>query len=173
MSRFGLHPRLAHMMLKAQALGLAYEASLLAVLITEKEIYHNAFGSSDIRERVRVLHDITQKNTVNLQYINLKQCHYLLKNAKRIESIQKETINEEMLAVLLAFAYPDRIAKQRHENLNIYLLSNGKSASLHKADELFHSRFLVISDLDARTKDATIYKAIELTQAHQNSFELP
>ena len=164
MSRFGLHPRLAHMMLKAQTLGLAYEASLLAVLITEKEIYHNAFGSSDIRERVRVLHDITQKNTVNPQYINLKQCHYLLKNAKRIENIQKETINEEMLAVLLAFAYPDRIAKQRHENLSVYLLSNGKSASLHTADELFHSRFLVISDLDARTKDATIYKAIELTQ---------
>ena len=70
-----------------------------------------------------------------------------------------------MLAVLLAFAYPDRIAKQRHENLNIYLLSNGKSASLHQTDELFHSRFLVISDLDARTKDATIYKAIEITQA--------
>ncbi|MGB5506808.1 MAG: ATP-dependent helicase HrpB [Sulfurovum sp.] len=165
MSRFGLHPRLAHMMLKAQALDLGYEASLLAVLITEKEIYHNAFGSSDIRERVRVLHDVRQNNRVNPQYINLKQCHYLLKNAKRIEKIQKETINEEMLAVLLAFAYPDRIAKQRHENLNVYLLSNGKSASLHKTDELFHSRFLVISDLDARTKDATIYKAIEITQA--------
>jgi ATP-dependent helicase HrpB len=165
MSRYGLHPRLAHMMLKAQTLGLAYEASLLAVLVSEKDIYRNAFGSSDMRERASILHDVAQKAAVDTQFINLKQCQYLLANAKRIEKVQKETINLEILGILMAFAYPDRIAKQRYEKNNSYLLSNAKGASLHKSDELFHARFLVISDLDARSKDATIYKAIELTQA--------
>lgn len=164
MSRYGLHPRLAHMMLKAQTLGLAYEASLLAVLVSEKDIYRNAFGSSDMRERVSVLHDVARKVAVGTQFINLKQCQYLLANAKRIEKVQKETIDLEMLGILMAFAYPDRIAKQRYEKNNSYLLSNAKGASLHKSDELFHARFLVISDLDARSKDATIYKAIEITQ---------
>lgn len=164
MSRFALHPRLAHMMLKAKELDLSYEASLLAAVVTEKEIYHKSFGSSDIRERVSILHDVAQNVSINPQYVNLKQCYYLLENAKRIEKVRKPKINTEMLAVLLAFAYPDRIAKQRYENKNIYLLSNGKGASLHHSDELFHSRFLVISDLDARTKDATIHRAIELTQ---------
>ncbi|WP_415406062.1 ATP-dependent helicase HrpB [Sulfurovum sp. CS9] len=164
MSRYGLHPRLAHMMLKAKALDLSYEASLLSVLVSEKDIYHNAFGSSDMRERVSVLHDVTNKIAVNTQFINLKQCHYVLANAKRIEKVQKETINLKMLGILLAFAYPDRIAKQRSEHNNTYLLSNAKGASLHRGDELFHARFLVLSDLDARTKEATIYKAIELTQ---------
>jgi len=164
MSRYGLHPRLAHMMLKAQTLGLAYEASLLAVLVSEKDIYRNTFGSSDMRERVSVLHDVAQNVAVDTQCINLKQCQYLLANAKRIEKVQKETIDLEMLGVLMAFAYPDRIAKQRYEKNHSYLLSNAKGASLHKSDALFHARFLVISDLDARSKDATIYKAIELTQ---------
>lgn len=165
MSHYGLHPRLAHMMLKAKKLDLSYEASLLAVLVSEKDIYSNAFGSSDIRERASVLHDVANKVAVNTQFINIKQCHYVLANAKRIEKVQKESINLEMLGILLAFAYPDRIAKQRSENNNRYLLSNAKGASLHRGNELFHARFLVLSDLDARTKEATIYKAIELTQA--------
>lgn len=164
MSQYGLHPRLAHMMLKAQTMGFAYEASLLAVLVSEKDIYRNAFGSSDMRERVSVLHDVARKVAVDTQLINLKQCQYLLANAKRIEKVPKETIDLEMLGILMAFAYPDRIAKQRYEKNNCYLLSNAKGASLHKSDALFHARFLVISDLDARSKDAIIYKAIELTQ---------
>lgn len=70
-----------------------------------------------------------------------------------------------MLGVLLAYAYPDRIAKQRLDRPNAYLLSNAKGATLHSQDTLFHARFLVISDLAANKKEATIYKAIELTQA--------
>lgn len=165
MSRFGLHPRLAHMMLKAKALGLSYEASLLAVLLSEKEIYRNAFGYADLRERVMILHDVAQNVKVDSSLINLKQCQYILRLAKRIEPVQSAEINREMLGVLLAFAYPDRIARQRDEKAGSYLLSNAKGAVLHRADELFHSRFLVIADLDARSKEASIYKAIELTQA--------
>ena len=165
MSRFGLHPRLAHMMIRAKELDLAYEASLLAVIITEKDIYRNGLGLSDMRERVAVLHDIAQKRSINGQFINIKQCHYLLVNAKRIEKVQKKSLQSELLGVLLAFAYPDRIAQLRQANRGTYLLCNGKGAMLHNQDELFNSRFLVISDLDAKSTNATIYKAIEITQA--------
>ena len=165
MNRFGLHPRLAHMMIKAQELDLSYEASLLAVIITEKDIYRNALGLSDLRERVLVLHDVAQKRNVHGQLVNIKQCHYLLANAKRIEKAQKESLKSELLGVLLAFAYPDRIAQLRQANKGVYLLSNGKGATIHKEDELFNSRFLVISDLDAKSTNARIYKAIALTQS--------
>jgi len=165
MSLYPMHPRLAHMMLKSRALDLSYEASLLAVLISEKDIYRNAFGSSDLRERVSVLHDVRVQNNVNTQYINLNQCHYLLKNAKRIEKVQKEHIHLELLGVLLAFAYPDRIAKLRNDKSATYLLSNGKGAVLHPQDELFKSGFLVISDVDAKNTNANIYKAITITHA--------
>jgi ATP-dependent helicase HrpB len=104
MSVYPMHPRLAHMILKAKKLDLSYEASLLAVLISEKDIYRNAFGSSDLRERVSILHDVRTQNSINNQYINLKQCQYLLKNAKRIEKVQKHGVDLELLGVLLAFA---------------------------------------------------------------------
>ena len=163
MAKYPMHPRLAHMMLKAKELNLSYEASLLAVLISEKDIYRNAFGSSDLRERVSVLHDVRTQNNINTQYINLKQCQYLLKNAKRIEKVQNTNINLELLGVLLAFAYPDRIAKLRNDKSSTYLLANAKGAVLHQQDELFNTGFLVIADLDARNTNATIYKALAIT----------
>jgi len=170
MSRFGLHPRLAHMMLKAKALDCAYEASLLAVLITEKEIYYQGNNTSDLRERISILHDVRQQKSVNSNYINLKQCRVLLANAKRIEKDQRETLNSEILGLLLAFAYPDRIASLRHANQGLYLLSNGKGAMLHQEDELFNTRFLVISDLNAKATNSTIYKAIELQRTQIETY---
>ncbi len=170
MSRFGLHPRLAHMMLKAKALDCTYEASLLAVIITEKDIYHQAHNTSDLRERASVLHDVAQQRSINTNYINLKQCRILLANAKRIEKVQKETLNSEILGLLLAFAYPDRIALLRHVNQGKYLLSNGKGAMLYQEDELFNARFLVISDLNAKATNATIFKAIELQRTQIETY---
>jgi len=165
MSVYPMHPRLAHMMIKAKELDLSYEASLLAVLISEKDIYRNAFGSSDLRERASVLHNVQVKNDINTQYINLSQCQYLLKNAKRIEKVQKKNVHLEMLGVLLSFAYPDRIAKLRNDKSATYLLSNGKGAVLHPQDELFNSGFLVIADVDAKNTNANIYKAITISHA--------
>jgi len=165
MAKYSMHPRLAHMMIKAKELDLSYEASLLAVLISEKDIYRNAFGSSDLRERVSVLHDVRTQNSINTQYVNIAQCQYLLKNAKRIEKIQNPSVNLELLGVLLAFAYPDRIAKLRNDKSSTYLLANAKGAVLHQQDELFNTGFLVIADLDAKNTNATIYKAIAISHA--------
>ena len=163
MAKYPMHPRLAHMMLKAKELDLSYEASLLAVLISEKDIYRQSFGSSDLRERVSVLHDIRTQHNINTQNINLAQCKNLLANAKRIEKQQNPTLNTELLGVLLAFAYPDRIAKLRGDKSSTYLLANGKGAVLHQQDELFNTGFLVIADVDAKQTNASIYKAIAIS----------
>jgi len=165
MSRFGLHPRLSHMMLKAKELDLGYEASLLATLLTEKEIFTLPYKSVDLRERVEILHRVANKQSLHIQGVNIKQCHYLLANAKRIEPKQKSTLNTELLGILLAYAYPERIAKRRHTNTATYLLSNGKGAKLQIDDNLNQERFLVIADLDAKATHASIYKAIALTQS--------
>lgn len=168
MSRYGIHPRLAHMMIKAKVLNLSYEASLLTLLITEKDIYYQSFASSDLRERVHVLHDFLQGKYVDKSLINIAQCKQIQKQMHTSLSLnvsQKKTINTSLLGVLLSYAYPDRIAQQRHTDAGTYVLHNGKGAKLHKSDFLYHARFLVISDLDGRNKDAHIYRAIEITQA--------
>ncbi|WP_373035893.1 ATP-dependent helicase HrpB [Sulfurimonas sp.] len=179
MSSFGMHPRLAHMTIKAQEMRLSYEASLLCVLIQEKDIYTSAYKSSDIRERVSVLHEVNCGISINASHIDIKQCKFLLQSASKIEKKQKSDINLEMLGVLLALAYPERVAKRREKNSCSYLLSNKKGAYLHQEDhELFDSAYLVVCDLDAKSdkvncvaregalgQNALIYKAASITKA--------
>ena len=165
MSSFGLHPRLAHMMIKAKEIELSYEASLLCVLVQEKDIYNSTLSSCDIKERVSILHDIKIGISLNLNHIDTKQCKFLLKSAKRIEKEQKDDIILDMLGVLLAFAYPDRISQRRAKKSSSYLISNAKGAFLPKEEhELFNSEYLVICDLDARNQNALIYKAASITK---------
>jgi ATP-dependent helicase HrpB len=175
MSRYGLHPRLSHMMLKAQALDLTYEASLLAVLITEKDILTSSYAHADLRERIQILEDVAHNRQVDSRLVDIKQCRYLLELSKKMRGHTVATpanhnrphrpIHTELLGILLAYAYPDRIAQRRHANANTYLLSNGKGAHLHNTDTLFGSGYLVICDLDAKHTNATIYKALSLTLA--------
>jgi len=50
----GLHPRLAHMVLKGRALGLGQLAAELAALLEERDLLGPGFGA-DLHERIRVL----------------------------------------------------------------------------------------------------------------------
>lgn len=162
MSGYGLHPRLAHMMLKAKALNLSYEASLLATLLTEKDIYTRPRKEVDIAERVKDLHALSQGNIIN--NINVKHARYILANAKRLDPVQKTTLGKAHLGVLLAYAYPERIAKARGTREHTYLLANGKGARLHTDEALGQARCIVITDLDAKATHASIYKAIALDE---------
>jgi ATP-dependent helicase HrpB len=168
MNRYGLHPRLAHMMLKAQEMDLTYEASLLAVLLTEKDILTHPHA--DLKERVEILHEVAQRQRVDPHRVNLAQCRYLLTLAKRLEPVQPATLKRASLGVLLAYAYPDRIAQLRHTNGTTYLLSNGKGARLRDEENLFGTPYLVVSDLDAKQTDATIYKALPLTREQIHTY---
>lgn len=160
---FGLHPRLSHMMIKAKGLNLSYEASLLCVLINEKDIYTGSFRSSDMKERVSLLHDVNQGK--NVAGVDNRHCKYILKMAKHLEPKILTNINLEMVGVLLALAYPERIAQRRIEKGSNYLLANAKGAFLSKDDELFNAEYLVVSDLDGKAESALIYKASSLSKA--------
>jgi len=162
---FGLHPRLSHMMIKAKEMDLACEASLLSVLVSEKDIYTSSYRSSDIKERVSVLHDIACGNSVYGNHINSKHCKFLVKNAKRLEATMKKDIDLEMVGVLLALAYPEHIGQARGERSSTYLLSNAKGAYFDKEETLIGSEYIVVCDLDARADSALIYKAASLSKA--------
>jgi len=162
MMGFGLHPRLSHMMIKAKKMRLSYEASLLCVLISEKDIYTNTFKSSDMKERLSLLHEVNQGN--NVLGVDIRHCKYILKTAKRFERSISNNINLDMTGVLLALAYPERIAQRRTEKSSNYLLANAKGAFLSKEETLMSSEYLAVSDLDGNVESARIYKAASLSK---------
>ena len=164
----GLHPRFAYMILKANDLGFAYEACLLASLLGEKDIFSNSQRDSDIYSRFTHLYE---KNFESA-YINRHrakeartQADFFYNKLKSIKKVAKKNseIDQEMLSVLLLFAYPDRLAKQRIKDDNKYKLSNGKGAILHGEDTLFNQEFLVAANLQANDRDSFINLALSIS----------
>lgn len=156
--KLGLHPRLSYMILQSNNLGYGYEACILAAILTSN-IYTK---DSDIQS---IFIDCYEYGKLKKEIDNFY---------KRLKSISPNTIKSnnfdlEMIAVLLLFAYPNRLAKQRGSNENIYKLSNKKGAVLNYDDSLFNSEYIVVASLNGNIKNSYISLAskISLTQIEQ------
>lgn len=163
-SSLGVHPRFANMILKANDLGFAYDACLLASLLIEKDIFSKQSFSCDIYERYIVLKEkdfFTQDlNTYTAKQV-LKQAMYFYKKLKSLKTIkeEKKSLTKSMLGILLLFAYPNRLAKIRVKDENKYKLSNAKGAIINAKDSLFNSEYLVVPNINAKEKDSIIHLA--------------
>jgi len=164
----GLHPRFAYMILKANDLGFAYEASLLASLLGEKDIFTSTAKDSDILSRFIHLYE----KDLNSSYIHthrakevINQAEFFYKKLQKIKKVAKKSssLNEQILAVLLLFAYPDRLARRRSKDDNRYILSNAKGAILHMEDSLFNQEYLVVANLNAHEKNSFINLALSIS----------
>jgi ATP-dependent helicase HrpB len=184
MLKLGTHPRLAHMMLAAVQLDQAYHACLIASLLTEKDIFQgarsdkNSDKSADIHDRLQIL---THARS-NHHGIDHQQCKRIIQSAddffKRVKHcseqvsnkgmsnkarFNKETPDHHLSGVLLAYAYPDRIAKRRNGNEARYLLSNGKGAYIPPWFQHHQHEYLVVANLDAKQGEACIYLAADIS----------
>jgi len=175
MLKLGTHPRLAHMMLAAVKLNQAYHACLIASLLTEKDLFQaNADKSADIHDRLNVLlHAKSNQNYVdNQKGIDNQQCKRIIKSAddffRRLQQCSKAVLSKDRSdnhysGVLLAYAYPDRIAKRRNANEARYLLSNGKGAVIPPYLQHHLHEYLVVANLDAKQGEACIYLAADIS----------
>ena len=189
MLRLGTHPRLAHMMLSANKidnqlddklnakLQRGYHACLIASILTEKDLFlPGAEKSADIQDRLNILQSfpLTANNKTQQRDIDIQQCKRIIKTAddffKRLKGRHRSNrLDGDFSGMLLAHAYPDRIAKQRSNNAARYLLSNGKGAVIPPHLQQHPAEFLVIANLNAtpdkaRRGEASIYLAAEITQ---------
>ena len=177
MLKLGTHPRLAHMMLAALKLDQVYHACLIASLLTEKDIFlANADKSADIHDRLNVLVH-ARSNHRGQHGIDSQQCKRIIQTAddffKRVKhcsqstlttaTLNKETPDANFSGVLLAYAYPDRIAKRRNGNEARYLLSNGKGAVIPPYFQHHQHEYLVVANLDAKQGEARIYLAADIS----------
>jgi len=178
--KLGTHPRIAHMILSAAALQQAYSACLIAAILTEKDFYYaRADKTADIQDRLKILNEFSENNAFDKRVhhgVDLSQCKRIIKSAndfykrlKRcsIKSVQND-LNLSLSGVLLAYAYPDRIAKQRNPNASQYFLSNGKGAMIPEYLYLNLYEYLVVPSLDEKSLmqskgEAVIYLFADIT----------
>jgi ATP-dependent helicase HrpB len=178
----GAHPRLAHMMVRGAEAGHGYDACLLAALLTERDIFNAGERSADIAPRLGLLRAFKDSKSTNAG-ANTQQCRLVMRSADRFHRtirrlVRRNDLTEfdrhDLPGVLLAFAYPDRIARARHTADNRYLLSSGKGAFLDQGEALASEEFIVAAELDGRQREARIYRAagISLQQIETHCADL-
>ncbi|HYC65975.1 MAG TPA: ATP-dependent helicase HrpB, partial [Reyranellaceae bacterium] len=150
MARIGLHPRLAHLVLKGRELGHGRVAALLAAILSERDFLRlrPAERDADLRHRI----DLALQGKAPRQ---------LLEMARRLT--QGKDSDSAATGALLSLAYPDRIGRRRAASGGRYLLSGGRGAALSEGDPLGNEEYLVVADLDGSAQDSRIFLAAPIT----------
>lgn len=165
MLALGVHPRLAHMMLRSAELGLGKTAAQVAALLTEKDIFsgHDRYAS-DLSLRVAALEGKYTGAEIDSGALHRARVTASGFIRKLRHSDQVAETGGDSIGLLLAFAYPDRIAQCRGRNDNRYLLSGGKGGQLQHDDTLFGAPYLVVAELDGAGRDARIFTAASIAK---------
>lgn len=164
MAELPAHPRIAHMLLRGQALGLAPLAADLAALLVERDIQRG--GGTDISTRLGLLDGSAGRHGGAQRVRQLaRQFRGLLRASSGVAPV--DASDHRWVGALLAFAYPDRIARQRREAGGEYRLANGRAAVFGEPDALMKESWLVIAELGSRhgQREERIYRAAALDPA--------
>lgn len=161
--RLGVHPRLAHLLMRAKALGWPRLGSELAALLSERDVLVGA-RQSDVQERIMALRGESRGQGVDAT--RLRQVRKTAEQLRqRLGRAEERPESREAAGILLAHAYPDRIAKRRGGQEARYLLANGRGASLREEDPLATAPYLVAAELDDQGREARVFLAAELSRA--------
>lgn len=173
MASIAAHPRLAHMLLRAQSIGHGKLAAELAAILGERDLLRFAYGaqqSRDVNLRLRVdaLHgqplprDVEVDRGARQRVLqSAEQIYRQLPNCEKQGVVMANA--DEHIGLLLAWAFPDRIAQSRGAG-GRYLLSGGRGAILIDAQQLAKEEFLVVAELDDSDREARIRLAAAISR---------
>jgi ATP-dependent helicase HrpB len=166
LNALGLHPRLAHMIVRGAALGLGQTAAAIAGLVSERDILRldRDRPDADLRARLHVFAGDAPQHGADTDRGALARARENARQWARQTQLPRGDIDAEAAGPLLALAYPDRIAQRRGPR-GAFRLRNGSGATLPETDALAGETFLAIGAIDQRPDNARIFLAAPLTRA--------
>ncbi|WP_426143477.1 ATP-dependent helicase HrpB [Pseudomonas sp. DWP3-1-2] len=167
MAELPAHPRIAHLLLRGQALGLGALACDVAALLGERDILRGA--GADLHSRLHLLSgsERTRGGQGGVQRARQLARQYRGYLRGPATAPVSDPDHPRWLGALLALAYPDRVAQQRRAGGAEYRLANGRAALFAEPDALMKEPWLVVADLGSRQgqREERIYLAAEFDPA--------
>jgi ATP-dependent helicase HrpB len=165
MARLALHPRLSHMLLRAVPLGLGLTACRLAALLGERDVLRSDAGAwmdADVGFRLELV-DGSQRDwradEGALRRVRAEADHL----ARQLRLARDKTQRRDVAGLLIAFAYPDRIAQRRRAGARgRYVMRNGRGAALRAEDPLGDDEIIAVAAVDDRMPESRIFLASSL-----------
>ncbi|MFL5260293.1 MAG: ATP-dependent helicase HrpB [Hyphomicrobiales bacterium] len=151
MALLPLHPRLSHMLIAGKELGAGARAVKLAALLSERDILPRENGA-----------DLALRFSALEQGRGGERLRQAVRQIKSMSGIAQKGEREISLGLLVALAWPDRIAQARGAP-GRYLLAGGGGASLPIHDPLAREKWLAVALTDGAGGDQRILLAAPLT----------
>lgn len=180
MATLPLHPRLAHMVVAGSSLGHARLACDLAALLADRDFFRFDPGGAvdaDLSLRVDVLADPSARSArtqgATIDHATLRRVRSVGDDLRRTLGIGRGDApvagGHPPVGLLLAFAYPDRIAQRRAgrgddgARAGRFLLRNGVGAALPSPQALSAAPYIVVADLGGQPPEHRIFLAAHVS----------
>ncbi|MET0183038.1 MAG: ATP-dependent helicase HrpB [Caulobacterales bacterium] len=151
LARIPLTPRLAHMLI---ASGEPLLAARIAVLLTEQGL---GGRDADIRARLRRFSEERGQRA--------EAARRLADRLARLAGEGVDKIDVEHAGIVLAKAFPERVAKARGVGRSDFLMASGRAAGVDEANPLARETYVVIADASGRADRANILAAAPISIA--------
>jgi len=154
------HPRIAHMLVLASENDALELATDIAAILEERDPLPRESGI-DINLRIDALRRHRRENGSGNK---LSRIEKVAESYRRLFDVapDNKSFDHFETGVLLAYAYPERIACARPGNNAQFQLANGKLAMAGHRDDLAHEAWLSIAHIDARDGMGKIFMAAPL-----------
>lgn len=154
------HPRIAHMLLKAREDDAAALATDIAAMLEERDPMPKDSGI-DINLRIDLLRRSREAGRLSNKLARIEKIAAQYRSIIKTEPDNSPADVYET-GLLLAHAFPERIACARMGNNAQFQLANGKIAVAGHKDDLAHEPWLAVAHMDARDGLGKIFLASAL-----------
>jgi ATP-dependent helicase HrpB len=158
MAALPLHPRLAHMLMRAGPAGAP-----LAALLAERDPLRGA--PPDLSLRMQAVTDLRGYEALHPWPALRPVLDRIRLEARRLaRAVPTGPMQALTLGEMAALAYPDRIGQRRKGEAPRWILSGGKGAAMAPGTPLSGQPMIVATDLDGDPREALVRQAVALDE---------
>jgi len=154
----GEHPRIAQMLLRGSEEGLGYEAALLAAILGERP----PLESSNLSFALETIHERLRRGDPSLERLRRSLERY----GRLLGIAPGPTVDHRAAGILLALAYPERIALRREER-GRYRSAGGRGFRLRPEDSLGRYELFCVAETGGEGSEETIRLAAALSRQEE------
>lgn len=154
------HPRIAHMLLMASDEKSKQLACDIAAVLEERDPLPRESGI-DINLRIEALRRVRENGKPGNKFARIEKNAASYRKMLNLEA-DNSIYDSHETGLLLAYAFPERIASARPGNNAQFQLANGRIAAAGHQDDLAHESWLAVANMDLRDGLGKIFLAAAL-----------
>jgi ATP-dependent helicase HrpB len=168
MADLGTHPRLAHLLVRAQAAGAGAAAARLTALLEDRDPLRPEQGQGDADLQLRL--DLLAARETPPLYHGMRVDQGAVQRMRQDARAWQQQLGKAhgttatwSTGALVALAYPDRVGQRRPDQAGRFLLRNGQGA-MTTSPSLLLADWIVAADLDGDRRESRIWLAAAIDE---------